>query len=317
MTPNPGFTCYRCREPMTPQGGCGCEDSICLVHGDCRLVVPTLDPGSVDLIAADPPYFKVKGEAWDRQWDKPAEFITWLGGIFEQWQRVLAGNGSVYCFASPQMAWAVEGELQKWFRVLTNIRWRKPPFATKAEMFEKDDLRSPFPASETILFAEHHAPWADYIEVARRKVGLSRQDVSQHVVGTRSGACWNWEAGIRLPEPEHWRGLSEILDLPDYETVVRPFNATPDAPYTDVWDFPTVSATRNPGKHPCEKPVAMMEHIIALSSREDSLTCDPFAGGGSTLVAAKQLSQRAIGIEKEAKYCRRAANRLKQEVLFT
>jgi len=51
-----GVECYRCGEAMTPQGGCGCQDGICLVCGDCLEVLPLLEPGSVDVLFTDPPY---------------------------------------------------------------------------------------------------------------------------------------------------------------------------------------------------------------------------------------------------------------------
>ncbi|MCB1719584.1 MAG: site-specific DNA-methyltransferase, partial [Candidatus Competibacteraceae bacterium] len=110
----------------------------------------------VDAIVTDPPYFRVKGEAWDNQWDSSEKFIEWIGQLSEQWQRILKPNGSLYVFASPKMACSVEGCIRERFKVLLNIRWQKPPFSTKAEMFKKSDLRCFFPASETIIFAEHY-----------------------------------------------------------------------------------------------------------------------------------------------------------------
>ena len=79
-----------------------------LIHGDCLDVMETLSDSSIDLILTDPPYFRVKGDAWDRQWDRPCAFLAWLDQCAEQWQRLLKPNGSLYVFASPQMAARVE-----------------------------------------------------------------------------------------------------------------------------------------------------------------------------------------------------------------
>ena len=49
-----------------------------LHHGDCLEVMSSMADNSVDAVVTDPPYFKVKSEWWDRQWDKPAEFLAWL-----------------------------------------------------------------------------------------------------------------------------------------------------------------------------------------------------------------------------------------------
>jgi DNA modification methylase len=65
--------------------------------------------------------------------------------------------------------------------------------------------------------------------------------------------------------------------------------------------------------HPTEKPLGLMSQII--SNTNASVICDPFAGSGTTLVAAKALGRRAIGIEAEARYCETIANRLSQDVL--
>ena len=67
-------------------------------------------------------------------------------------------------------------------------------------------------------------------------------------------------------------------------------------------------------EHPTQKPVALMKWCISFFPECRSVI-DPFAGSGTTLVAAKALGLTAIAIEREEKYCEVAANRLAQEIL--
>lgn len=68
--------------------------------------------------------------------------------------------------------------------------------------------------------------------------------------------------------------------------------------------------------HPTQKPLTLMKRLIQDFSQEEDIIFDPFAGSGSTLVAAKQLGRRFIGIELDSQYIKIANNRLAQEVLF-
>jgi site-specific DNA-methyltransferase (adenine-specific) len=68
--------------------------------------------------------------------------------------------------------------------------------------------------------------------------------------------------------------------------------------------------------HPNQKPVHALLPLLAAFVPPGGLVLDPFMGSGSTLRAAKDAGLRAVGMEVDEDYCRRAAARLAQDVLF-
>jgi site-specific DNA-methyltransferase (adenine-specific) len=80
------------------------------------------------------------------------------------------------------------------------------------------------------------------------------------------------------------------------------------------------SATAEPNGHPCPKPLAWMNWLVALTSRRTDTVIDPFMGSGTTGVASIKLGRKFIGIEIDPKYfdiaCRRISEALKQPDMF-
>ncbi len=69
---------------------------------------------------------------------------------------------------------------------------------------------------------------------------------------------------------------------------------------------------KNP-KHPTQKPVKILEHIINISSNEGDTVCDMFSGVGSTGVAAVNLGRNFIGIEIDKKFFEAGKKRIESQ----
>ena len=79
----------------------------------------------------------------------------------------------------------------------------------------------------------------------------------------------------------------------------------------DVWLIPLVTKEEKKyGKHPTQKPLALLERIILASTNEGDLILDPFNGSGTTGLVSVKLNRRYIGIDKELEYCELTKKRL-------
>ncbi len=84
-----------------------------------------------------------------------------------------------------------------------------------------------------------------------------------------------------------------------------------DKQMKDVWRFTAPRAEeKTHGKHPTQKPIALMERLIRLASKEGDAVLDPFMGSGTTGVACQRLARHFTGIEMNPDYITLAQNRL-------
>lgn len=79
---------------------------------------------------------------------------------------------------------------------------------------------------------------------------------------------------------------------------------------TDVWRLPAIGRwEKSCGKHPTQKPLAILTRIILASTNENDWILDPFAGSSTTGIAANLCGRRYLGIEKESKFAILSKNR--------
>jgi site-specific DNA-methyltransferase (adenine-specific) len=333
-------------------------------HAEALEWMATLDDSCVDLIVTDPPYFKVKDEEWDRQWAKPEAFIAWLGTIADEWQRILKPNGSLYCFASPQMAARVEVMLSERFNVLNSIRWNKD--AGWHNKMRNEDQRIYLSPWEACVFCEQYEadnaakgeagyvakcdelrgfvfePLRAYLDGEREAAGWVTSDIARAWMTahgkeskwvTRLAGHWFERTQWELPTERNYLWLRDLFNAKgdghlrreyedlrreyedlrreyedlrrEYEDLRRPFAVTADVPYTDVWTFKAVQGHQ--GKHVCQKPADMADHIVRASSKEGAVVCDTFAGSGALLMGAARNGRHYIGCDSSELWAQRAA----------
>jgi adenine-specific DNA-methyltransferase len=234
-----------------------------------------------------------------------------------------------------EQGWHQKAEIEAQRRYLTP--WEAVILAERRDDAYSEEMR--------LLHMRVFAPIGAYLQQEREAAGLTRPDVEVTLGYTRKAdptrgtdLTLRWEEGSSLPTREAYERLRQLLgpdrlarsydelrqwseDLrrtfeeqrEEYADLRRPFRLRPDGPVTDLWTFPPVMGY--PGKHPCEKPLSMLRHMLQVSARPGALILDPFAGSGSTLRAAKDAGIKAIGIEKDVRWCRHAAQRLAQDAL--
>jgi site-specific DNA-methyltransferase (adenine-specific) len=121
----------------------------------------------------------------------------------------------------------------------------------------------------------------------------------------------------RLPSSSQWlvwytRRPGVANDSADCELAWTSLDG-PARVFAHEWMGLMRDSERGEAYHPTQKPVALMQWVLGMMP--EGVVLDPYMGSGSTLLAAKAMGRRAIGIEINESYCATAVRRLAQEVL--
>lgn len=253
-----------------------------MVIGDCLSGLRQLPSDSVDLVVTSPPYDGQpkygNGERYEREW-----YAGFFLEVTEQVLRVLKPHGSfILNYRSKRQGderGTLQYELVFWLReqgflFCEDFVWGKPsPPPGRFNRFLKDAVEYCFQFAKTPgwqFFPEHclaPARW-DIKDRERRK------RLPQNYV--------------RVDEPSG-QGRKRVQAGPD---MVRPSTLLSFEP-----EFGP-----NPSLHPARYPLALPRFFTRLLTLPDQLVLDPFAGTGTTAVAAESLGRRWLGFEIDASY---------------
>jgi adenine-specific DNA-methyltransferase len=306
------------------------EDAL-VAEGDSLSLLRSLPDNAVSLILTDPPYHSTKKHNifGDTAFAEDQHYLEWMAEYAGEWRRVLKSNGSLFCCCASSMSARLEGKLSKHFNVLSHVVWTKPNdpgFDGWKGKMKKEALRQWYAHSERILFAEpavegnlFRSPFAQLLRDSRQRAGLSMHEltaiIGAHGKVNHGGAVSNWEAGRNTPSRDQYEKMraailatGRVSFMPPFEDAIRVFTMDASKEFTDVWTFPSVRPYK--GKHPAEKPVAMLEHAIEATTYPGDIVLDCFAGSGSTAIAALKLGRRTMSMEIEREWATTVATRV-------
>jgi len=285
------------------------------IIGDCLDLMQDLSDNSIDLIIADPPYYKVVSNEWDNQWETFEEYLDWLEVRVIEMKRVLKDNGSLYMFGDDFRIAYVQVMMDKHLKFLNHLIWYK---RNNRPIKGAYNYKSFVPVTERILFystqdsASHFEPIKAYMRDEYRKVMKANgfktkedcDDYISEITGTTSAVKRHYfaDSQYRFPTKELYQKLQESgyfqRDYEDlrneYEDIRRPFNYTPGM--YEVFDIPMISGDDNTN-HPTTKPAELITRLIQSSMRPNSVVLDPFLGSGKTMECCVELNLEFIGFE--------------------
>lgn len=279
---------------------------------DCLEGMKQLPDESIDLVIADPPYWKVVGEKWDYQWRTEDDYVDWCVSWFAEVARVLRKGGTFYCFGYirtlalliprlPHLGF----EFRQQIIVSKGIKSVSGRATKKYKMFPN--------TTESILFMiKDNKPFIkSFLKERQAIMGLTAKQINEALgVKSNGGGMWSIYTGKNIceqfPTKELWVKLSSILqfNIP-YEKLAQTYNA--QMGLTDVWD--DIDFYEEDRYHPTQKPIKLIERLIVASSNVGDVVLDPFMGAGSTILAANNLNREVIGFEIDAEYSNIANDR--------
>lgn len=287
--------------------------NIDLRQGNCLEVMKNISDEAIDLIIADPPYFKVIGEKWDYMWRTEEDYLEWSKQWVSEASRVLRKGGSFYLFGYFRILYKLIPILEDYgFELRQQLIINKGMQAVSGRATKNYKM---FPnVTESILFLyKDSKPFVkSFLKERQKELGLTAKYINEALgVKSNGGGMWSIYTGKnvckQLPTEDLWIKLQNILefDIP-YSKISQTFNA--QMGITDVWD--DINFYSEKRYHPTQKPQKLLERLIIASTNENDIILDSFMGSGSTGVACVNTNRKFIGIELDNTYFEIAKERI-------
>lgn len=277
-------------------------------HTGCTEFMGEIESNSIDLIIADPPYFRIlKTEEWDR-FKNFKEYMDWSRTYLLECIRILRLSGTLLlygCSASMQAMCSLNQVLtDNGMYFVQEIIINKGIKSMAGRISDKMKMLPP--VSENIfVFRKDAKPFVKgLLRQKQKEFGMTSRQIKEKLgMPVNGGGNWTKYCGNTefplLPTKEHWVKICRLFNIHiPYDSIQETYNSI--FGLSNVWD--DIEFYTKGRKHPSEKPVALADRCIKIFSRENDIVFIPFAGSGNDIIACINNNRRWIATETEKKY---------------
>ncbi|MBB5033451.1 DNA-methyltransferase [Prosthecobacter vanneervenii] len=249
-----------------------------ILKGDALKELQKLPSGVAQTIIADPPYFNVlEDEAWDTQWKTAADYLAWCDAWVAESMRILRDDGLAFIF----------GQLGKREHTFLHLMSRL------SQQHQFHDL---------II-------WDRAVGYDERRDSFTPQYEMILVLRKGDDVKFNKDT-VRIPY-DAATIEAYMRDNRYKDKTARRAHLEKGKYATNIIRVPSLKGnSKEKCGHPSQKPINLIDKLIACSTDVGDLVLDPFLGSGTTAASAQRLQRLWLGIERDSNYIKIAKKRL-------
>jgi site-specific DNA-methyltransferase (adenine-specific) len=254
-----------------------------LIAGNCNAELKKIEANTIDLVYLDPPFFtqrdhilktrdNTKEYSFEDKWSSINDYLEFIKECLAECRRVLKSTGSIFLHCDKSAS--------HYLRVLLDEIFGPANFQSEIIWTYKrwsNSKKGLLDAHQTIYFYSK----TEYFKFNTIYTNYSPTTNVDQILQTRE-RNGNGKSAYKLDEEGN----------PVIEREKK------GVPLSDVWSIPYLNPkAKERAGYPTQKPVLLLERIIEIASSENDVVLDPLCGSGTTLVAAKLLNRKYIGID--------------------
>ena len=301
------------------------ENKLALSKGDCLQLLTQIEDDSIDAVITDPPYQYLNRKLKNCYFDKPYNEEAYIAEI----KRILKDTGFIIMFGRG-VHFYKQGVLldNAGFKFKEEVIWDKRKISNfTLALGRQHENCFIFAKTKKGIIRKTHIPYIEYMKglpiedaVAKiknciRKIDneIKKPEIFKDIINFLEHDVENYRK--RITEGNNINRHSDCkgvyCSVSSLKSITKGYK---EKDIINIPDFIEVASSRN-HYHPTEKPVRLMERLIALVTDEGDVVLDPFMGSGTTGVACMNMKRRFIGMELDHAFFKTAEDRIIKETL--